>query len=262
MDEAVISSPDLPRERVAEIFSYFINTDIIFKTVPDLYEAVVGRVAATAAAKNIPLIELTFARYGRGWYHGFKRVLDIAFSLAVIAVAGPLLMLPIALIVRLTSRGPILHMQERAGTPLPAVHDAQVPHDDRRLLEKNTGPVWAAPDDARVNGFGRFLRRTHLDELPQFFNVLKGEMSVVGPRPERPHFVRSLIRCMPFYTERLEVKPGITGWSQVNLQYASTIESNAEKLVSDLYYIENMSLLLDLWIMLRTIVVMLGGRGI
>lgn len=261
VDEAVISSPDLPRERVAEIFSYFINTDIIFKTVPDLYEAVVGRVAATAAAKNIPLIELTFARYGRGWYHGFKRVLDIAFSLAVIAVAGPLLMLPIALIVRLTSRGPILHMQERAGLhcrPFTMLKFRTMTVDS----EKNTGPVWAAPDDARVNGFGRFLRRTHLDELPQFFNVLKGEMSIVGPRPERPHFVRSLIRCMPFYTERLEVKPGITGWSQVNLQYASTIESNAEKLVSDLYYIENMSLLLDLWIMLRTIVVMLGGRGI
>ena len=87
-------------------------------------------------------------------------------------------------------------------------------------------------------------------------------MSIVGPRPERPHFVRSLIRCMPFYTERLEVKPGITGWSQVNLQYASTIESNAEKLVSDLYYIENMSLLLDLWIMVKTVGVMLGGKGV
>lgn len=261
VDEAVISSPDLPRDRVAEIFSYFINTDIIFKTVPDLYEAVVGRVAASATEKNTPLIELTISRYGRGWYRGFKRVLDIAFSLAAIAVTGPLLMLPIAAIIRMTSHGPILHIQERAGLhcrPFTMLKFRTMAIDS----EKETGPVWASHDDARVLGFGRFLRRTHLDELPQFFNVLKGEMSIVGPRPERPHFVRSLIRSIPFYTERLEVKPGITGWSQVGLRYASTLESNTQKLVSDLYYIENMSLLLDLWIMVKTVGVMLGGKGV
>jgi len=261
VDEAVISSPDLPRERVAEIFSYFINTDIIFKTVPDLYEAVVGRVAATAAEKNVPLIELTISRYGRGWYRGFKRVLDIALSLAALAVTGPILMLPITLLIKLTSRGPVLHTQERAGLhcrPFTMLKFRTMAIDS----EKMTGPVWTAPDDARILGIGRFLRCTHLDELPQFINVLRGEMSVVGPRPERPHFVRSLIRSIPFYTERLEVKPGITGWSQVNLRYASTLESNAQKLVSDLYYIENMSLLLDLWIMVKTVGVMLGGRGV
>jgi lipopolysaccharide/colanic/teichoic acid biosynthesis glycosyltransferase len=122
--------------------------------------------------------------------------------------------------------------------------------------------VWARPNDARLIRWGGFLRKTHLDELPQFFNVLRGDMSIVGPRPERPHFVQSLIRSIPFYTERLEVKPGITGWSQVNLSYAGSLESNAQKLISDLYYIENMSLILDLWIMFKTVGAMLSGKGV
>ncbi len=261
VDEAVISSPDLPRERVAEIFTYFINTDIIFKTVPDLYEAVVGRVAATAAGKNVPLIELTISRYGRGWYRSFKRVLDILFSIAALAVTGPFIMLPVAILIKLTSRGPVFHKQERAGLhcrPFTMLKFRTMAADS----EKETGPVWASPNDSRILGVGRFLRRTHLDELPQFINVLRGEMSIVGPRPERPHFVRSLLPSIPFYTERLEVKPGITGWSQVNLRYAASLESNTQKLVSDLYYIENMSLLLDIWIMVRTVGVMLGGKGV
>lgn len=261
VDEAVISSPNLPRDQVAYIFSHFINTDIIFKTVPDLYEAVMGRVAATSAGKNIPMVELTTVRYGRGWYNGFKRLTDIALSLTATAVAGPLLMAPIALIVKLTSPGPVFHRQERAGLhcrPFTMLKFRTMDADS----EKDTGPVWATPEDRRVLRFGRFLRRTHLDELPQFLNVLKGEMSIVGPRPERPHFVQSLMRTIPFYAERLEVKPGITGWSQVNLSYAADTQSNSQKLISDLYYIENMSLSLDLWIMFKTLGAIMRREGV
>jgi exopolysaccharide biosynthesis polyprenyl glycosylphosphotransferase len=261
VDEAVISSPDLPRDKVAQIFSYFIGTDIIFKTVPDLYEALVGKVAATGAEMNVPLIELTTARYGQGWYAGVKRILDVVLSLAAVAVTGPLLMLPIILLIKLSSRGPVLHRQERAGLhgrPFTMLKFRTMRIDS----ENETGPVWARPNDARLIRWGGFLRKTHLDELPQFFNVLRGDMSIVGPRPERPHFVQSLIRSIPFYTERLEVKPGITGWSQVNLSYAGSLESNAQKLISDLYYIENMSLILDLWIMFKTVGAMLSGKGV
>jgi len=261
VDEVVISSPDLPRDQVALIFSHFINTDVILKTVPNLYEAVVGRVAATAAGKNVPLIELTTVRYGHGPYKGIKRVMDIALSLVAIVFTGPLLMAPIALIIKLTSRGSVVHAQERAGLhcrPFTMLKFRTMGADS----EKDTGPVWSRPGDTRVMRFGRFLRRTHLDELPQFFNVLKGDMSIVGPRPERPHFVRSLIRSIPFYAERLEVKPGITGWSQVTLNYAGSLESHTEKLVCDLYYIENMSLILDLWIMLKTVGVVISAKGV
>jgi len=261
IDEAVISSPGLPRDTVAQIFSCFINTDIIFKTVPDLYEAVVGKVAATTAAKNIPLVELTTVRYGRGAYSGFKRIMDIALSSVAILFTSPFLMAPIALIIKLTSPGPILHRQERAGLhcrPFTMLKFRTMEKDS----ERETGPVWATHGDTRVLRFGRFLRQTHLDEIPQFFNVLKGDMSIVGPRPERPHFVQSLMSTIPFYAERLEVKPGITGWSQVNLNYASDLESHEQKLISDLYYIENMSLSLDLWIMFKTIPAILSRTGV
>ncbi|MCX6356349.1 MAG: sugar transferase, partial [Candidatus Aureabacteria bacterium] len=261
VDEAVIASHNLPRDAVAQIFSYFINTDIIFKTVPDLYEAVVGKVAATSAGHNVPFVELTTIRYGRGWYRGVKRVLDISLSGIAIAVTGPLLMAPIALLIRLTSGRPILHRQERAGLhcrPFTMLKFRTMAHDSERI----TGPIWSHPDDTRIFRFGRLLRRTHLDELPQFFNVIKGDMSIVGPRPERPHFVQSLVRTIPFYAERLEVKPGITGWSQVSLGYASNLDSHTQKLVSDLYYIENMSLPLDLWIMFKTPGAMMRGKGV
>ncbi len=261
VDEVVISSPDLPRDQVARIFSHFIDTDVIFKTAPNLYEIVVGRVAATAADENVPLIELTTVRYGNGPYRGIKRVMDIALSMAAIVFTGPLLMAPIALIIKLTSGGPVFHTQERAGLHCRPFTMLKFRTMDTNS-EKDTGPVWSHPDDTRVIKFGKFLRRTHLDELPQFFNVLKGDMSVVGPRPERPHFVRSLVQSVPFYAERLEVKPGITGWSQVTLSYAGSIESHREKLVSDLYYIENMSLILDIWIILKTFGVMLRGKGV
>jgi len=261
VDEVVISSPGLPRDTVARIFSYFINTDIIFKTVPDLYETVIGKVAATSASKNVPLVELTTMRYGRGWYSGFKRVTDIAVSSLAVLFAGPFLMAPIAAIIKCTSRGPVFHKQERAGLhcrPFTMLKFRTMDID----CEKETGPVWASKDDGRVIRFGRFLRKSHLDELPQFFNVLRGDMSVVGPRPERPYFVQSLMAGIPFYAERLELKPGITGWSQVNLNYAGDVESNEQKLLSDLYYIENMSISLDVWIMFKTIQAILSGKGV
>jgi exopolysaccharide biosynthesis polyprenyl glycosylphosphotransferase len=260
IDEVMVSSLDLPREKVTQIFSYLVNTDIIFKTVPDLYESVIGKVATTST-ESIPLVEMTHVRYGSGWYRGFKRVLDLILSIVVIAILGPLIMLPIALIVKLTSPGPAFHKQQRSGLhcrPFTMLKFRTMVVDS----EEHTGPVWADVNDRRVTHIGRFLRKLRLDELPQFFNVLKGDMSIVGPRPERPHFVASLLRSIPFYSERLEVKPGITGWAQVNYSYASSLQSNAEKLIYDLFYIENISLPLDLWVMLKTVGIILRGKGI
>ena len=127
--------------------------------------------------------------------------------------------------------------------------------------EDGCGAVWAEKQDPRVTAVGKWLRRTRLDELPQFLNVLMGEMSFIGPRPERPEFVRMLQREIPFYMERHSVKPGITGWAQVKFQYAASIEDSLEKLQYDLYYIKNLSLLLDLLILLATVQVVLFARG-
>ncbi len=260
VDEVVISSPKLPRDTVAQIFSYLINSDIILRTVPNLYEAVIGRMATTSG-KEVPLVELTTTRYGQVWYRGFKRVMDFILSLLAVALTGPILMVPIALLIKLTSKGPVIHKQERAGLhcrPFTILKFRTMLTDS----EKETGPVWADINDRRVTRIGRFLRKSRLDELPQFFNVLKGDMSIVGPRPERAHFVSTLIRSIPFYAERLEVKPGITGWAQVNYRYASSLHSNSEKLIHDLFYIENISPALDFWIILKTVGVILRGRGV
>jgi lipopolysaccharide/colanic/teichoic acid biosynthesis glycosyltransferase len=131
----------------------------------------------------------------------------------------------------------------------------------RADAEAHTGPVFAGEQDNRITKVGRWLRTTRLDELPQLFNVLKGEMSFVGPRPERPFFVESLKKQIPYYIQRLSVKPGITGWAQVNYQYGATTEDAMEKLQLDLYYIKHMSLSLDLLIVLKTLKVAVSGEG-
>jgi lipopolysaccharide/colanic/teichoic acid biosynthesis glycosyltransferase len=131
----------------------------------------------------------------------------------------------------------------------------------RHDAERDSGPVWSARKDPRVTRIGAILRRTRLDELPQLFNVLVGQMSFIGPRPERPEFVAELQRQIPYYIERLAVKPGITGWAQVRYEYGSSVEDAVQKLQYDLYYIKNLSLFLDLLIVLNTVQVVLFARG-
>ena len=131
----------------------------------------------------------------------------------------------------------------------------------RENAEEATGPVWATEDDPRYTAVGRWLRKTRLDEVPQFFNVLKGDMSLVGPRPERPFFVEKLAREIPLYSRRHRVKPGITGWAQVKWKYDSSLEDVQQKVKYDLFYIENMSLRRDLQILFRTIYTALRGSG-
>jgi lipopolysaccharide/colanic/teichoic acid biosynthesis glycosyltransferase len=173
------------------------------------------------------------------------------------------LSLPIMLIVapaiKLTSKGPVLFRQERVG-------------ERGRIFVLNkfrsmtvdaeaNGPVWASAHDPRVTWLGRWIRRLRIDELPQFWNVLAGDMSFVGPRPERPEFVATLQREIPFYMGRHSVRPGITGWAQVRHGYAASVEDSLEKLQYDLYYIKNMSPLLDLVILLSTLQVVLSFKG-
>ena len=127
--------------------------------------------------------------------------------------------------------------------------------------ERETGPVWSTPDDSRVTRIGRVLRRTRLDELPQLWNVLKGEMSLVGPRPERPNFVEELAKVIPFYELRLAVKPGVTGWAQINYRYANSVKDAEEKLEYDLFYIKHMSVWLDVLILFETVKTVLVREG-
>jgi sugar transferase (PEP-CTERM system associated) len=188
-----------------------------------------------------------------------RRLSSILVSLICLLVALPLLPL-IALGIKLTSPGTVLYRQKRVGRN-GVVFNCYKFRTMRTEAEADTGPTWATDDDPRITGFGRFLRLARLDELPQLFNVLRGDMGFVGPRPERPEFVEWLTREVPYYHLRHIVRPGITGWAQVSYQYGASLQEAKEKLCYDLYYIKNMSLAFDLYILFQTIKIVLFGRG-
>ncbi|HXG03136.1 MAG TPA: TIGR03013 family XrtA/PEP-CTERM system glycosyltransferase [Candidatus Binatia bacterium] len=188
-----------------------------------------------------------------------KRGIDVVGAAVGLVLTLPLMLL-IALAIKCDSRGPVLFRQRRVGQN-GRIFVLNKFRSMRQDAEAGSGAVWAQPDDPRVTRVGRLLRKTRLDELPQLFNVLVGHMSFVGPRPERPEFVRLLQREIPFYLGRLAVKPGITGWAQVRHTYAASVDDTLEKLQYDLYYIKNLSPFLDLLIVLDTLQVMLFARG-
>lgn len=200
--------------------------------------------------------------------HGFKvtyslrilkRISDIFFASIGILLVFPFLPL-IALVIRLDSPGPIFYRQERLGEGEKRFTLLKF-RSMRQDAEKGTGAVWATEKDSRVTRIGEFLRKSRIDEIPQLFNVLRGDMSFVGPRPERPEFVEKLKEVIPYYSERHYIKPGVTGWAQVRYPYGASVEDAIEKLRYDLYYIKNISLPFDILIILETIKVVLFRRG-
>ena len=187
-----------------------------------------------------------------------RRAADIVLSLTLLAFTLPLMLLTAAL-VRLDSPGPVLYRQERVG--LRGRCFTLLKFRSMRTDAEARGPVWAARRDPRVTRVGAAIRLTRIDELPQLLNVLRGEMSFIGPRPERPHFVEQLERALPFYRDRAQVKPGLTGWAQVNYPYGASVEDARAKLSYDLYYVKHRGLPLDLMILVATIRVVLFQRG-
>ena len=190
---------------------------------------------------------------------GIKRFIDLILSILFFVIGLPFYII-FGLLIKLDSKGPVLFKQIRTGLR----NNSFLLYKFRSMrfrAEVNTGPVWTAQNDPRITKVGQFLRRFRLDEFPQLLNVLKGDTSFVGPRPERPFFVEKLKQEYPFYMHRLKVRPGITGWAQIKHRYDEHLEDVREKLRYDFYYIENVGLWLDLKIIIRTIRVMLSGKG-
>jgi sugar transferase (PEP-CTERM system associated) len=189
-----------------------------------------------------------------------KRLFDVAASTLLLALSSPILLVT-ALLIKLTSPGPVFYRQERVGQ-LGRSFDVIKFRSMRVDAEKDGTPQWAQAQDPRVTPIGRVIRATRIDEIPQIFCVLKGDMSFVGPRPERPFFVQDLAAQIPFYNERHVVKPGITGWAQLNYPYGASVEDARHKLEYDLYYVKNYSLFLDLLILIQTVRVVLWRDGV
>lgn len=257
VDYVLIATPSESREAVLDIVAKCNGEVVQFSIVPDLYDIVSGHIK-TNELYGVPLVELV-PELMPVWERTIKRLLDIIVSLVVLIGAAPLWFL-IALLIRLDSSGSIFFYQERVGKngKLFTIYKFRSMIED---AERETGPVWAEKDDSRVTRVGRVIRRLRFDEIPQFLNILDGEMSLVGPRPERPFFVEQFKRQISLYARRLSVKPGLTGWAQTKHTYDQSLDDVREKLKYDLYYIENMSLRMDLKILIRTIWVVLSGKG-
>jgi sugar transferase (PEP-CTERM system associated) len=193
------------------------------------------------------------------WRTAVKRVFDLV-SASILLVGSAPIMLITALLIKLESPGPVLYRQERTGLNGRSFSIFKF-RSMRTDAEKDGRPVWAATNDNRVTRVGNIIRKLRIDELPQLFNVLRGDMSLVGPRPERPFFVEQLTQEIPFYALRHSVKPGVTGWAQVRYPYGATVEDSLQKLQYDLYYVKNHTLFLDLVVLMETVGVVLTGKG-
>jgi exopolysaccharide biosynthesis polyprenyl glycosylphosphotransferase len=233
------------------------NKGIGLKIVPDLYEILSGQ-ARTSQLYGIPLIDI-MPELMPEWEKKLKRISDITISLLILIVTLPLDIL-VSILIKFDSPGPVLFKQDRIGmnNKIFKIYKFRSMFKD---AEKHTGPIWSSKGDVRVTRVGRIIRILRIDEIPQLWNVLKGEMSLVGPRPERPFFVEKLSKEIPYYKRRLKVRPGITGWAQVKHKYDESIEDVKTKLRYDLFYIENMSLRMDMKILFRTIFIVLFGKG-
>jgi sugar transferase (PEP-CTERM system associated) len=258
VDRVVVSLADargkLPMDRLLDIR---LDSGVTFDHLASVYEEYTGKIAV----ENLRPSWLIFSEGFRKTrlLMTAKRVLDVVFSAGGLLLGAPIMLL-VAVAVRCTSHGPILYHQRRVGR-----HGREFTAHKFRTMredaESGTGPVWSTENDIRVTRVGGFLRRTRLDEMPQLWNVLIGEMSFVGPRPERPEFVRELTERIPFYGQRHVLKPGLTGWAQVRYTYGASVEDAIEKLQYDLYYIKNLSIALDFVIVLETIKTVLTRKG-
>ena len=207
---------------------------------------------------SLPPDDFHFKMNGKRFARVAARTVDVAVSALALVVLSPILLL-VAMLVKADSKGPAIYRQERLG--LNGKPFTLLKFRSMRTDAEAAGPVWASQRDPRVTRLGRFLRATRLDELPQLWNVLKGDMALIGPRPERPHFVETLAAEIPHFRARMLVKPGLTGWAQVNFRYGASVDDARVKLSYDLYYVRHRNFRMNVRIVLGTAKVMLRKEG-
>jgi sugar transferase (PEP-CTERM system associated) len=240
----------------AELLDLSLSGRVAVEECAQYYERLTGKIASEMLRPSW-LIFSRNSRYSNVAHH-IRRVVNAGLAVTGFVLSLPLMLLT-AIAVKLDSRGPIFYTQERVGKNGRTFHMIKF-RSMRTDAEKN-GAVWATESDPRVTRVGRVIRKLRLDELPQFVNVIRGDMNFVGPRPERPVFVEQLEREIPYYSQRHLVKPGLTGWAQIKYPYGASVEDAMEKLRYDLYYIKNQNLLLDAAIIFETVKTVLFGRG-
>lgn len=256
VEEAIIAVDSGEHEHISRIMNELEGTGVRIKVIPDMYDILSGSVKMTSIF-GTPLIEVN-PEIMPAWQFSLKRVMDVCVSSVALLLLSPVFLV-LALLVRTSSPGPIFFRQERIGKhgrPFRIIKFRSMGID----AEAN-GPQLSSTTDPRITPIGRWMRRTRMDELPQFWNVLKGEMSLVGPRPERQHFINAITELAPHYRHLHKVRPGITSWGQVKFGYAENVEQMVRRLKYDILYIENMSLAVDLKILAYTVLIIFKGDG-
>jgi exopolysaccharide biosynthesis polyprenyl glycosylphosphotransferase len=245
------------RDKLVNIIAKTDSPNISLKLLPDFHQVVSG-LSKTNQIFGMPLIEVS-PEPMQLWEQVAKRFFDVVISITVLTFTL-LVLLIIAMLIRLTSDGQAIYKQIRVGRngKLFTMYKFRTMQNN---AEEHSGPQWASKDDPRVTPIGKWLRKLRIDEVPQLVNVLKGDMSLVGPRPERPHFVEQFSTEVPLYSRRHRVRPGITGWAQVKWKYDASMDDVREKTKYDLFYIENVSLKMDAKILINTMMTVIKGRG-
>ena len=256
IEEAIIAIESSEHEEVWKIINKLEETNVIIKVIPNMYDILTGCVNMNTIFST-PLIEINHDLM-TAWEENVKRLIDIFVSFLAMIILSPLYIF-LATGVKLSSKGPVIYSHERIGRygkPF-TIYKFRSMYID---AEKH-GPQLSSKDDTRITPFGLFMRRSRLDELPQFFNVLIGDMSLVGPRPERQYYIDRIVEQAPHYYHLQKVRPGITSWGQVKFGYAENVEQMIERLKYDIIYIENMSLYNDMKILIYTIKTVISGKG-
>lgn len=257
IEEVIFAIEDYENAKINEVIRLLDRRDdVIIKITPDMRDIVYGSVKLNSIFHS-PLITIN-PRPMEEWQYSVKRLMDIVISMLALVVLSPVFVIT-ALIVKCTSPGPVFYAQERIGyrgKPF-KMHKFRSMYVDAEAA----GPALSKDDDPRITPFGRVMRKYRLDEIPQFYNVLKGTMSLVGPRPERQYFIDQIVERAPEYLLLQKVKPGITSWGQVKYGYAENVDEMVERLRYDLLYLENMSIATDIKILVYTVLIILQGRG-
>ncbi len=256
IEEVIIALESFEHENISKIINELDDQGVVIKVIPDMYDILSGSVKMTSIF-GAPLIVIS-REIMPTWEQSVKRIIDVSVSLVALTLFSWVYIL-IAIGIKLTSKGPIFYNHERIGW-----HGKPfIIHKFRSMLmgSEKSGPTLSSKKDPRITPLGRFLRKVRLDEIPQFYNVLIGEMSIVGPRPERQFYIDQIVQKAPHYKYLHKVRPGITSWGQVKYGYAENVDEMIERLKYDIIYIENMSLGVDLKILIYTILIVIQGRG-
>jgi len=256
IEEVIIAIERTETDTIDKIFAALEDTVVVIKIIPIMQDILFGNVKQSGIW-HAPLIEIS-PDLMPAWQQSLKRLMDIVISILAIILLSPFYIMT-AIGVKLSSKGPVLYSQQRIGIrgkPFKMLKFRSMYADAEK-----SGPQLSSENDPRITPFGRFMRKVRLDEIPQFFTVLKGDMSLVGPRPERQFYIDQIVKRAPHYRLLLKVKPGITSWGQVKYGYASDVDEMIERLQYDILYIENMNLAMDIKILIYTVLIVLQGRG-